>query len=75
MGTLSIPRNWEMIMAGDKMEPLSEIWSARYDDRDDEAIAWHVWAQKMAVRDEAMANPIKNFELPEEGPSEPAGEA
>jgi hypothetical protein len=63
-----------MNMSGDKMEPLSEIWSARYDDRDDEAIAWHVWAQKMAVRDEAMANPIKNFELPEEGPSEPAGD-
>jgi hypothetical protein len=64
-----------MNMSGDKMEPLSEIWSARYDDRDDEAIAWHVWAQKMAVRDEAMANPIKNFELPEEAPAEPAGDA
>jgi hypothetical protein len=64
-----------MNMSADKLEPLSEIWSARYDDRDDEAIAWHVWAQKMAVRDEAMAHPIKNFELPEETPSEPAGEA
>jgi hypothetical protein len=64
-----------MNMAGDKMEPLSEIWSARYDDRDDEAIAWHVWAQKMAVRDEAMAHPIKNFEMPEEVPAEPTGDA
>jgi hypothetical protein len=64
-----------MHMSADRLEPLSEIWSARYDDRDDEAIAWHVWAQKMAVRDEAMAHPIKNFEMPAEAPPESAGEA
>ena len=45
-------------------QSLSEIWNERFDDRDDEELACHVWAQQLALRDQAMANPIKAFELP-----------
>ena len=47
-------------------QSLSEKWSERYDDRDDEELACHVWAQQLALRDQAMANPIKEFEMPDD---------
>ena len=47
-------------------ESLSEVWSSRFDDRDDEDLAWHVWSQRLAAREKAMAQPIRNFTLPEE---------
>jgi hypothetical protein len=53
-------------MPTDKTESLSEVWSARFDDRDDEDLAWHVWSQRLADREKAMAQPIRNFTLPEE---------
>lgn len=54
-------------MPSDKQQQsLSEKWSERFDDRDDEELAWHIWAQKLAQRDQAMANPIKPFDLPED---------
>jgi hypothetical protein len=54
-------------MPTDKTESLSEVWSSRFDDRDDEDLAWHVWSQRLAAREKAMAQPIRNFTLPEEG--------
>jgi hypothetical protein len=56
-------------MPGDKYQSLSELWSERYDDRDDEELAFHIWAQNLAQRDQAIAHPIKPFEMPEERPS------
>lgn len=53
----------------DESKPLSEVWSARYDDRDDEELACHVWAQRLAQREQAMAQPIKAFEMPDESAS------
>lgn len=54
-------------MPSDKQHPsLSEVWSERFDDRDDEELACHVWAQKLAIRDHAMANPIKAFDMPDD---------
>jgi hypothetical protein len=53
-------------MSTDKTESLSEVWSARFDDRDDEDLAWHVWSQRLADREKAMAQPIRNFTLPED---------
>ena len=52
-------------MSSDKFESLSETWSARYDDRDDEELANHLWAQRMTQRDQALKNPIKDFVLPD----------
>ncbi|MBE7938995.1 MULTISPECIES: hypothetical protein [Ramlibacter] len=56
-------------MSNDKPESLSETWNARFDDRDDEELAVHVWAQRLAARERAMAQPIRNFTLPGEGPA------
>jgi hypothetical protein len=53
------------VMPSDKFESLSEIWSARYDDRDDEALAHHMWNQRMAARDRAQAHPVKDFVMPD----------
>ena len=53
-------------MSTDKTESLSEVWNARFDDRDDEDLAWHVWSQRLTAREMAMAQPIRNFTLPEE---------
>lgn len=53
-------------MPTEKTESLSEVWSARFDDRDDEDLAWHVWSQRLTDREKAMAQPIRNFTLPEE---------
>ena len=58
-------------MSTDKTETLSDVWNARYDDRDDEDLAWHVWSQRLAARERAMAQPIRNFSMPEEGPTRP----
>lgn len=56
-------------MSNEKTESLSEVWSARFDDRDDEELAWHVWTQRLAARERAMAQPIRNFTLPDDAPS------
>ncbi len=54
-------------MVSDKgHQSLSEKWSERFDDRDDEELACHVWTQQLNLRDQAMANPIKSFDLPED---------
>ena len=53
-------------MSSDKIESLSEVWSARFDDRDDEELACHVWARQLARRDQAMAQPFRNFVMPDE---------
>ena len=55
-------------MPTDKSETLSEVWSARFDDRDDDELAWHVWSQRLNAREKAMAQPIRNFTLPEDAP-------
>lgn len=52
-------------MSIDKTETLSEVWNSRFDDRDDEDLAWHVWSQRLTAREKAMAQPIRNFTLPE----------
>ena len=55
-------------MATDKNESLSDTWNARFDDRDDEELAWHVWSQRLEAREKAMAQPIRNFSMPEDVP-------
>lgn len=49
-----------------KSESLSEVWAARFDDRDDEDIACELWARRLASRDLAMAQPFKNFPMADE---------
>jgi len=57
-------------MSSEKPESLAEVWSARYDDRDAEDLACESWARRMALRDEAVAQPIRNFVVPDaQGPT------
>ena len=50
-------------MSSDKFESLSDKWNERFDDRDDEDLACHVWARSLARRDAAMAQPFRNFTM------------
>jgi len=52
-------------MSSDKNESLADLWAARYDDRDAEDLVSDRWALRLAMRDQAMAQPFKNFEMPE----------
>lgn len=66
-------------MSADKTDSLAEVWGARYDDRDAEDLACHRWAAGMTLREQAMAQPIKNFVVadelaPEAQPREPAND-
>ena len=58
-------------MSSDEFHSLSEVWSARYDDRDDDELACHIWAQRLALRDQAIANPIKPFSMGPDGAPPP----
>ena len=53
-------------MSSDKTESLADVWAARYDDRDAEDLACHRWAAGMSMREQAMAQPIKNFVVADE---------
>ena len=44
----------------------SEVWAARFDDRDDEDLAVQMWTRRLASREQAMANPFKNFPMADE---------
>jgi len=57
-------------MSSDKYESLADIWASRYDDRDAEDLVSDRWALRLAMRDQAMAQPFKNFEVPEESAPE-----
>lgn len=53
-----------------KPESLSDVWAARYDDRDDVDIACEMWARRLASRDLAMAQPFKDFPMADELPGD-----
>ncbi len=53
-------------MGSDKIESPVEVWGARYDDRDAEDLACRRWAAGMTVREQAMAQPFKNFVMADE---------
>ena len=53
-------------MSSDKYESLADVWAARYDDRDAEDLISDRWALRLALRDQAMAQPFRNFEMPPE---------
>jgi hypothetical protein len=53
-----------------KPDSLSEVWAARYDDRDDEDFACEMWARRLANRELAMAQPFKDFPMADELPAE-----
>ncbi len=57
-------------MAGDRSKPLSEIWAARYDDRDAEDLACQRWERGLTLRDRAMAQPVSTMSLAERGSAE-----
>jgi hypothetical protein len=57
-------------MSSDKVEPLSDLWTSRFDDRDDEELAHQVWVQQMSQRDQAIAQPIRGFVMPDEQASD-----
>jgi hypothetical protein len=57
-------------MSTTKSESLSEVWAARYDDRDDEDLACELWARRLASRDLAMAQPFKDFPMADEANAE-----
>jgi hypothetical protein len=56
-------------MSSENTESLSDVWSARFDDRDDEDLACHAWAQRLAARERALAQPIRNFAMSEDVPA------
>ncbi len=41
----------------------ADVWAARFDDRDDEDLACQLWARRLATREQAMAQPFKNFPM------------
>ena len=47
-------------MSSDKVKSVSESWAERYDDRDAEDLACERWSLRMALREQAMAQPFKN---------------
>jgi hypothetical protein len=53
-------------MSSYKSESLADIWAARYDDRDAEDLVSDRWALRLAMRDQAMAQPFRNFQAPDE---------
>jgi hypothetical protein len=53
-------------MPSDKYESLADVWASRYDDRDADDLVSDRWALRLAMRDQAMAQPFRNFEVPEE---------
>jgi hypothetical protein len=53
-------------MSSDKTESRADVWAARYDDRDAEDLACRKWAAGMTTREQAMAQPIKNFVIGDE---------
>jgi hypothetical protein len=57
-------------MSSDKYESLADVWASRYDDRDAEDLVSDRWALRLAMRDQAMAQPFRNFEVPEETASD-----
>jgi hypothetical protein len=57
-------------MSSDKVEPLSDVWTSRFDDRDDEELAHQVWVQQMSQRDQAIAQPIRGVVMPDEQASD-----
>ena len=57
-------------MSSDKTESLADVWAARYDDRDAEDLVSDRWALRLAMRDQAMAQPFRNFEMPPEAAAE-----
>ncbi len=56
-------------MSSEKSIP--DVWAARFDDRDDEDLAVQLWARRLATREQAMAQPFKNFPMAEEGAEGP----
>lgn len=50
-------------MSSDKVKSVSESWAERYDDRDAEDIACERWSLRMAMREQALAQPFKNVPL------------
>jgi len=52
-------------MSSDKYESLADVWASRYDDRDADDLVTDRWALRLAMRDQAMAQPFRNFEVPE----------
>ena len=44
----------------------SDVWAARFDDRDDEDLAVQIWSRRLASREQAMAQPFKNFPMADE---------
>jgi hypothetical protein len=57
-------------MSSDKPESLADVWAARYDDRDADDLLTDRWALRLAMRDKAMAQPFKNFEMPSDNGSD-----
>jgi hypothetical protein len=53
-------------MPSDKYESLADVWASRYDDRDADDLVSDRWALRLAMRDQAMAQPFRNFGVPEE---------
>lgn len=52
-------------MSSEKTTSVSEVWAARYDDRDDEDLACERWALRLTMRAKAMAQPVSNVSLPD----------
>lgn len=50
-----------MPVSSDKVKSVSETWAERYDDRDAEDLACERWSLRMALREQAMAQPFKNL--------------
>jgi hypothetical protein len=49
-----------------KLKSDSKVWSDRFEHRYQEELACQLWAQRMAVRDRAMAQPVTGYVMPDE---------
>ena len=47
-------------MSNDKPKSLAEVWGDRYDDRDADDLCDR-WSLRMKAREQAIAQPFKNF--------------
>lgn len=55
-------------MSIEKPGSQADVWGSRYDDRDADDLGCDRWSLRMAMREKAIAQPFKNFTMPEDKP-------
>ena len=53
-------------MASRRIKSDSKVWGDDFEHRHREELAWQLWAQRMAARDHAMAQPVTGYVMSDE---------